>query len=281
MKSILKDLNKDISIYSENRYWVKRYSYKNFNYVDSEGKKIDERFFSFILMHGNKWDNSTHLDIRESELDQVIPRYQEILLKKRAERKALLSEERSMRKQFPRHTQVKFNNVTITVVEDMAYTSVNAGYGSNGYPLIDSKKITIYANENPYRYCIGKEYKKDFKITTEWVFEQIATHFVAKYNTSELSSKYHRKPFTTKVLAKFDYDFVPYHFFLGYVVEIDGKEYTIRDVFNRSFSSGFVTDKGDVEYPAHKLNELSGKVLSEAGGTDAWVSLLNKFKYCE
>jgi len=275
----LENIDKDIFIYSENRFKIKRYAYKKYNWIDSDGKPITERLFSFILYHGNKWFNDTNLNFEESELgENIIEKYKELILKKKAERKKLFTAERAMRKQFPRHSKWIFNNVTITVVEEMAYVRHSAG---RGYPLIDSKTYTIYANEMPYRYCIDREIEKDFEFTTEWVLNKIATHYVAQYNVNKLSGEYQTKPVETILVEKFDYDFVPYQFFIGYVVEIEGVHYSIRDFKNRSYFTGFDTDKGEIEVSASKLKELSSKIIGEAAGIEAFVSLKNKFKYCE
>ncbi len=277
MKNLfLKDLDKDIIIYNENRFRVKRYAYSKTNFVDEKGDTITERVFSFMLEHGKKWYNDTYLHFKESELgENVIEKYKELIAKKNEERRELFTAERAMRKQFPRHLKFIFNNVTVTVIEDMAYTSYNAGYGSQGYPLIDKKEFTIYANDMPYRGLIRKEIEKDFEFTSEWVLEQMATHYIAKYNVSKLNQ--HNKPVSEVVIEKFDYDFVPYHFFLGLVVGIKGVQHSIINCCMGKFE----TDKGELVIPANELHKLFEDVVGEAGDIHAFTALKNKFKFVE
>lgn len=272
---VLTDIDKDKYIYRENSYRIKQYAYHAFNYIDENKKPIKERVFSFILMTGTSWDNSTHINLRESEVETVIERFKAIIAEKKAERKRRLTIERSLRKLYPRHLKWQFDNVTITIIENPCYYS--NGYASpyGGYFSEDEKHYDIYANEMPFRYGTGRV-PLDFEFTTQWVLENIANKVVARYNVDKLEVVAKRMPpRSVVVVEKFSHNFVPYHFYIGLTVSINGINYNVRN----SNGKGFDTDKGDIKVPVTDLGKLA--VIGELQGMEVFAALKNKYNYVE
>lgn len=271
---VLTDIEKDKFIYRENSYRIKQYAYHNFNYVDEYKKPIKERVFSFILWKGNSWDNSTHLNLKESELHTVLDRYKAIIAEKKAERKHKLTIERSIRKQLPRYLQWRFKNVVITLIESPCYYSQGYVNPYRGFFAEDEKHYDIYANDMPFRYCSGKV-PVDFEFTTQWVLEHIAKAVVAKYNVNKLKDIRKRRHGKTVVIEKFNYNFVPYHFYIGYAINFQNELHAIYNVHRK----GFETDKGSIDFPIQDLHTID--VVGELDGMQAFVALKNKYNYVE
>jgi hypothetical protein len=227
------------------------------------------------MYHGKTWDNSTHTNFRESELHKVADWCKEVIATDRVNRKELFLAEKAERALYPRKTTLKFGNVELTAIETMAYT--DSRHSVSGYPLIGKKHITVYANGKPYRYGMGLEYDKDFLITKDWLIGFAATHYVAQYNVNDLNDS--STIYVDTVSYKQKGNFVPYHFYIGYVIELNGKQYNVTDAIARSYFTGFRTDKGDIECSPTDLQKI--KVIGEMQGINALSALMAKTKYME
>lgn len=259
-KEFLKDLNKDIIVYTDCRYSVKRYDYSpEITWVDSEGKKIDEPMYSFNLLHGKKWFHDTYLNFRESELgDNIIEKYKELIAKKRAEKKYKVLTERAERKLYPKLTHIRFSNVVLTAMET--------------FECIGEKKVTFYANGMPYRHG-SFTCKKDEPITEKDILYCASTKYVAQYNVSK--EKFDVKP------DKKAKSFLPFHFYIGYVIELNGKQYSIYDLRNGCLTeyAKFVTDGKELDLQMEDLQKI--KIIGEVTGMNKLRCLIAKTKFVE
>lgn len=261
--NFLENLDKDVFFPFENRYRLLRCEYIKYNYVEN-GKPITERVFSFGLVHGKeKYNNSTYRNFKESELDTVIDKYKEMLVEIRTERRNKLLRERAERKMFPTLDTYKFDNVTIDVVQEYEYEG--------------HKKYKIYANKMPYRSGYGVV-DIDKVIDFNYVLNFILKGVVAKYNVYPLDKATYKR----KTSKRIKHAFLPYHFYLGYVIEHEGKQYVVNDVRHSWITDSyeFVTNqKENIPLALTDYNKI--KVIGEAQGMEAWVALMNKLKYVE
>lgn len=271
--NFLDNLNTDVKFSLGGRYFLKRYKYwgeGKGSWIDHNGKKITERVFSFIIEHGNRWDNSTHFNLCESEIDSAMSVATEHLNRIKAERKELLTNERAERKLYPQLIEWKFKNVTISVLSEMSYTQ-------SGYPLIGKKEVTVYGNGLRFEYS-NMELDKDFELTYEFVMEHIINRKVLRHNLNNMTKYFKTGRFVSKVKHTIKKSFVPLHFYIGYCVELDGKPFNVTDVFDSSYRGyGFRNKDGEVSITLEQL--LNIKVIGELQGMEAWGSLLNKYKY--
>jgi hypothetical protein len=278
--NFLENLEVDVRYPLGNRYFLKRYTgnqndrtkFKG-NWVDPQGKIITEPLYSFIIEHGNKWDNSTNFNVVESQLDTTMDIAMEHLNRIKTERKELLIRERSERKLYPQLVQWKFENVTISVVSKMLYTNY-------GYPLVGKKEVTIYGNGMMFEYS-NRELDKDFEITYEWIMDMVINRRVLRHNVNNMTKWFDKGVFAKKVKhTKIKKQFLPLHFYIGYCVEVDGKPFNVTGVFNSSYR-GYGFKNGNIEVSITLDQLLNLKVLGELQGQEAWVSLLNKVNYVD
>lgn len=275
----LENIDKDVLVPLEGRYFLKRYAYHAHNFIDAKGQRINERVFSFILLHGKRWDNSTHFNVCESEMHTVYELCNAHLSRIKAERADLLLNERKERKQFPKITNIKFKNVTISAVESMAYT--NSSYSVTGYPLLGEKIIELYANGKPFRSGTF-HVKQEFEVTETWILKQTGRLYTARYNVSDLSGK---KTYVSDVtINRKKLSYVPYHFYIGYALKYKNETYSIYDIRYSNFDEAdtifFQTDKGN-ELVIPQADMFNIEVVGELTGMQAFSALKNKLKYME
>lgn len=260
--NVLDNLDQDVFLYQENRYRIKRYAYWAFNgWIDENKKPIKERVFSFIVYHGNVWDNSTSTNILESELDSWLPTMQAKIARVRQERREHLTAERAARKLFPKVTALKFNNVTLVAVESLKY------YGS--WADVEKKEVRLYANNRQYRY--PPTVPIETEITCDWILEHVTGRVLCQ-DVEKLPAP--------NTVHTYDRNFVPHQFYINYVVAWDGVQYAIRDFMKGCLSdSRFLTDKGDLYIPITELHRID--VIGEVQGIAAMGGLINKLKFME
>ena len=252
------DLDKDIVVLKDHRYTVKRYSYMPMKFVDGEGKVIEERVFSFILCHGRRWFNGTSRNFRESELHRVLPEYRELIEATKRERSELVLKEREERKLFPQQKVIVFKNVTLTAREE--------------FESIGVKTVTIYANGRPYRYG-SMELPIDEVVNEALILRVALAKVVANHNVTFLEDYE-----SGQVLERYTTVFVPYHFYIGFLINLAGEELEIYN-FQGLTQMRFQTQKGwkDLTVKDFKNIELVG----EMRGMKQLGCLMNKYSYVE
>lgn len=252
---ILTDLDKDIIIHTDCRYSVKRYAYHKFNYIDNDGKPITEKVYSFILMHGKRWYNDTTLNFKESELGNVLKTYKKLIVQKRSEKRISVLIERAERKLYPKITEIAFSNVVLTAIEEFKY--------------IGKKEVRVYANGMPYRYGTF-ELNKDEVVDHDFILDCALSKVVAKYNVNPI------KPILKKDKKK--PSFVPYHFYIGYLIELRGMQLEVRN-FRGLFNPVFETNIGSITLEKDDYKNI--KVIGELTGINSFSALMNKVKFIE
>lgn len=282
--NFLENINKDVQYHLEGRYFLQRYAYHAFNYIDENKKPIKERVFSFIIFHGKKWDNSTHFNVCESELHTVYDVCSVHLNRIKAERAELVLNERKERKMYPKITTVKFENVTLTAVENLAYT--NSSYSVCGYPLIGEKTVKLYANGKPYRYGEFK-FEQNFEVTEDWILKQAGRLYVAKHNVCDLSETAY---VSNTNIDKKEMKYVPYHFYIGYALKYKNNVYHIYDItYSFPNNDSYITGEREILFETDKKERLfipqadllNIEVVGELAGLHAFTALKNKLKYME
>lgn len=268
-----RDLDKDIIVHKMGLFSVKRYSYTKMNYVDSEGKTINEPVYSFILMRGQKWFNSTHLNFRESELDNVIPAYEKILSNMQEERRDKLTLERSLRKKFPIKHEFIFENVTIVAIERPCYYWNGIPSTSGSYFEPKEKIVNFYANGKPYRKSVNVNI--DTVVDADFVLiNTINNEIMHNYSVNKFNESFYKI-----ITKKFDFSYIPLIAIIGYAYELNGEVY---EFLNFRYSMGkyvFETQKEDqFDVSLYDLMK-QGKPVYELGGFKAWRALLNKAKF--
>ena len=274
--NFLQDLNKDLIVHRMGLYSIKRYAYTKFNYVDADGKTIDEPVYSFILMRGPKWFNSTHMNFRESQLDQVIPAYEKTLADMQQERRERLTMERSIRKQFPVKHEFVFENVTIVAIEKPCYYRNGIPSTSGNYFEPKEKIVEFYANGTPFRsnahVGICDVVDVDF-ILNKTIKNDILHH----YDKSDFSEK-----FSKIVTNKLDFPYIPMIAIIGYAYEFKGETYEIynfRTPFHKNLPYFEVQDGQELEVSLGEFMK-EAKPVGELQGMKGWKAILNKVNFC-
>lgn len=256
---------KDGIFYTDCRYSVHHcYHGDDVNWIDSGKKKITEKVFSFYLYHKNRALNGEYcLNFLESELGEncvnVLVKFKELVATHRNERKYKILTERAERKLYPVKTHIVFKNVVLTAVEE--------------FERIGKKKITIYANGKPYRYG-NFEMDKDFKVTDEFILKCALTKYIMTTNYGAALTNMPKKD-KTKI------NFVPFHFYIGYVIELKGMQLQVTDFYSGSISNTmqFKTQLGDINLEIEDYKNI--KVLGEITGINQLSCLMNKLKFMD
>jgi hypothetical protein len=271
--NFLQDLDNDVIIHKIGLYSVKRYGYTKNNFVDNDGKRINERVFSFILMRGKKWFNSTHLNFRESKLDEVIPAYEKIFLEIQNKRREELTVERSLRKMFPIKHEFIFGNVTVVAIEKNCY--YNSGIPStNGVYFESTEKIVeFYANGKPFRKNICTNI--DCIVDVDFVLRNTINNEIKhNYDVNDFNETYYKSN-----IIKLNFQYIPLLAIIGYCYKFDGKVYEFYN-FHYSSKHGLVFEtqyENSTKIPLAKFMK-GAKPVGELQGAKAWRSLLNKIK---
>lgn len=273
---LTKDLNEEIIVHRMGLYSVKRYAYnESISYVEHCGSPIKERVFSFILMRGPRWFNSTNLNFKESELNQVIVKYENILSKMTKERKELLTIERAARKLLPRKHEFIFDNVKIVAIEKPCYYTQGIARTHGNYFEPKEKIVELYANGLPYRKEVHTSI--DTEINANFIlFHTIENYLQRNYSKNNFKDKY-----VSEETQKFDFSYIPAIALVGYVYEFQGENIKIFNL-NRNHYNEMIylkTQNSDrIELSLYKLMS-EAKPIGEIQGHDAFEAFLNKVKF--